>query len=147
MPGEGVGDSVDAARPNGGLVTVLVVDDQAAFRGALRELVAATEGFALVGEAASGEQALEAVEELAPRLVIMDKRMPGLGGIAATRLLTRQHPDVVVVLVSLEDPDPDVARSCGAATFLSKGDLSIESLRQVWRDFGGGEGITGEGER
>jgi DNA-binding NarL/FixJ family response regulator len=44
------------------VVTVLVVDDQAAFRGALRELVAATEGFVLVGEAASGEEALEAVD-------------------------------------------------------------------------------------
>jgi DNA-binding NarL/FixJ family response regulator len=147
MPGEEVGDATDAARPNRDVVTVLVVDDQAAFRAALRELVAATEGFVLVGEAASGEEALEAAEELAPRLVIMDKRMPGLGGIAATRLLTDRHPDVVVVLVSLEDPDPDAARRSGAATFLSKADLSTESLRQVWRDYGEGEGITGEGER
>jgi uncharacterized ferredoxin-like protein len=59
MQGEGVGDAIDAAGPNGGVVTVLVVDDQAAFRGALRELVAATEGFVLVGEAASGDEAVD----------------------------------------------------------------------------------------
>jgi two-component system invasion response regulator UvrY len=138
MQGEGVGDAIDAAGPNGGVVTVLVVDDQAAFRGALRELVAATEGFVLVGEAASGEEALEAVEELAPHMVIMDRRMPGLGGIAATRLLRRQHPDIVVLLVSVEEPDPDTVRTCGAAAFLSKAGLSTGSLRQVWRDYGGG---------
>ena len=60
-------------------VGVLVVDDQQVFRGVLRELVAATAGMTLLGEAASGEQALDAVDELAPQLVIMDKRMPGDG--------------------------------------------------------------------
>ena len=59
-------------------VPVLVVDDQESFRGVLRDLVAATDGFALVGEAASGEAAINAVEHLSPRLVIMDSRMSGM---------------------------------------------------------------------
>src|SRR6185437_2280350 len=62
-------------------VSVLVVDDQEPFREVAREVVAATDGFKLIGEAASGEQALAAADELCPQLVIMDKRLPGLSGV------------------------------------------------------------------
>jgi DNA-binding NarL/FixJ family response regulator len=134
LPSEGLDDETDAELPDQTPVTVLVVDDQPAFRRALRELVAATEGFVLVGEAASGEGAIDAAGALAPRLVLMDKRMPGIGGIEATRRLTARHPDVVVVLISLEEPDPTVVRSSGAAAFLSKRDLSTRALQAVWRD-------------
>ena len=71
-----------------GQVTMLVVDDQEPFRDAMRELVAATAGFELVGEAASGEDALAAIGNLSPELVLMDVRMPGIGGIEATRQAT-----------------------------------------------------------
>lgn len=138
MLGDGTEGGGDAERPGRAPVTVLVVDDQESFRRALRELVLATEGFALVGDAFSGEQALDAVEELAPQMVIMDKRMPGIGGIEATRLLVSRHPDLVVLLVSLEEPEPWITGSCGAAAFINKRDLSMSVLRQVWRDHGGG---------
>jgi DNA-binding NarL/FixJ family response regulator len=117
-------------------VTVLVVDDQEAFRIAMRELVAATEGFRLVGEAASGEAALDAAAEVSPQMVIMDKRMPGMGGVEATRILTARHPDVVVLLVSAEDPDPLLVRSCEAAGFARKQELSPWLLTGVWRGRG-----------
>jgi two-component system, NarL family, invasion response regulator UvrY len=113
-------------------ITVVVVDDQASFRTALGELVEATEGFKLVGEAGSGEEALDLVPAVRPRMLIIDKRMPGLGGVEATRRLTEQLPDLVVVLVSVEDPDLDVARSAGAAAFIRKQDLSPAALRSVW---------------
>jgi DNA-binding NarL/FixJ family response regulator len=120
-----------------GDVAVLVVDDQESFRSVLRELVAATTGFRLVGEAASGEDALRAVEELSPRLVIIDKRMPGMGGLEATRELTSRHPEIVVVLISVEAaPDSQVLRSCGAAAFVRKQMLSPAVLREVWRSHG-----------
>jgi two-component system, NarL family, invasion response regulator UvrY len=120
------------------LIAVLVVDDQESFRSVLRELVAATEGFTLIGEAASGESALSAAHELSPRMVIMDKRMPGMGGMEATRVLTDHHPGVVVLLVSVEEaPGPHVLRSCGAAAFASKQNLSPALLREVWRRHGG----------
>jgi DNA-binding NarL/FixJ family response regulator len=102
----------------------------------MREVVAATEGFRLVGEAESGEAALDAVDDLSPRMVIMDKRMPGMGGVEATRMLTARHPDVVVLLISVEDPDPLLARSCAAAAFARKQDLSPRLLRDVWRGRG-----------
>jgi DNA-binding NarL/FixJ family response regulator len=51
-------------------------------------------------------------------MVIMDKRMPGIGGIEATRLLTERQPHLVVLLISVEDPDPTVVQCCGAVAFL-----------------------------
>jgi two-component system, NarL family, invasion response regulator UvrY len=125
----GSGDGKDDAPP----ARVLIVDDQETFRSALRDLVAATPGLTLVGEADSGEAALEAVEETAPEFVIIDKRMPGIGGVEATRLITERHPAVVVLLVSIEVPDAALMDSCGAAAFLRKQQLSPRSLAEVWR--------------
>ncbi len=133
VPGDGIDDPTYLGPSHQEMVTVLVVDDQASFRRALRELVAATDGFELVGDASSGEEALEAVDALAPRMVIMDKRMPGIGGVEATRLLTARHPEIVVLLVSLE-PDPRVMSACGASAFINKRDLSTRVLREAWRD-------------
>ena len=117
-----------------GPVPVLVVDDQASFRTALRDLVAATEGFVPVGESASGEAALDAVDELSPRFVIIDKRMPGIGAIEAGRAIKRRHPEIVVLLISVEEaPDSQVRRSCGAAVFARKRELSAAFLRERWR--------------
>jgi DNA-binding NarL/FixJ family response regulator len=124
------------AGSSAGVVSVLLAEDQAAFRAALRELVSGTEGFAVVGEAASGEAALDAVEELRPSLVIMDKRMPGMGGVEASRLITGRHPGLVVLLVSVEEPDTGLLESSGAAAFLRKQDLSPRRLRELWREHG-----------
>ena len=66
-------------------VSVLVVDDQAPFRTAARLVVRSTTGFEVVGEAKSGEEALDQVALLKPNLVLMDINMEGIGGIAATR--------------------------------------------------------------
>jgi DNA-binding NarL/FixJ family response regulator len=115
---------------------VLVVDDQALFRDVMRDVVDATPGMTLVGDAASGEAALDAVEELSPRMVVIDKRMPGLGGIEAARLIRARRPEIVVVLVSVETPDPDVLEESGAAAFLHKRQLSPRTLADVWRTYG-----------
>ena len=123
------GDTNDA-----GPVGVLIVDDQATFRKALRDLVTATPGLALAGEADSGESALEALEALAPRLVIMDQRMPGIGGVEATRQIVARHPGTVVLLVSVEVPELELMRGCGAAAFLRKQNLSPRALTEVWQD-------------
>jgi two-component system invasion response regulator UvrY len=117
-------------------VGVLVVDDQELFRKALRDLVSATPELALVGEAESGEAALAAVEALSPRMVIMDKRMPGMGGVEATRKLKVRHPDLVVLLVSVEVPESELMRSCGATGFLRKQQLSPRVLTEFWQAHG-----------
>jgi DNA-binding NarL/FixJ family response regulator len=115
---------------------VLVVDDQGLFRDVMRDVVDATPGMTLVGDAASGEAALDAVEELSPQMVVIDKRMPGLGGIEAARLIRALRPEIVVVLVSVETPDPDVLEESGAVAFLHKRQLSPRALADVWRTYG-----------
>jgi DNA-binding NarL/FixJ family response regulator len=115
---------------------VLVVDDADPFRALLRDLVDATPRMRCVGEAASGEAALEVLERLAPDLVIMDKRMPGSGGIEAARRMRVVLPHVVIVLVSVEAPHADVLEISGAAAFLSKRELAPSVLAELWRTHG-----------
>ena len=137
MHGSPAGQGDEPRRGDERPVEVLVVDDNDMFREALRDLVGAVPEFALVGEAESGEAALEAAEALSPRMLIMDKRMPGMGGVEATRVLTARHPELVVLLVSLEVPDSELMRSCGAAAFLRKQQLTPRALREVWHAHGG----------
>jgi two-component system invasion response regulator UvrY len=116
------------------VVDVLVVDDSDTFRELLREVVLATPGMACVGEAASGEAALAEVERLAPAMVVMDKRMPGLGGIEAARQLSAGHPEIVVVLVSVEEPEQALLDRSRAAAFLHKQKLNSRVLRELWEE-------------
>ena len=115
-------------------VTILVVDDHEAFRDALRDLIDAAPGFLLVGEVCSGEEATRAVELLSPELVLMDVTMPGMGGIAAAQEIVSQHPEVTVVLISVNDPSlhPEVVDLGDAVACARKQDLRPRMLRELW---------------
>ena len=117
-----------------GPVRVLIVDDQAPFRRAARAVLAATPEFEAVGEAESGEQALELADELAPALVLMDINMPGIDGIEASRRIIASLPDTVVVLLSTYQADdlPGDAASCGAAGYVHKEDIGPAVRRDHW---------------
>ena len=115
---------------------MLVVDDQAVFRAVAGDVVRATAEMTLVGVAATGEEAIAAVEALAPRLVIMDKRMPGIGGVEAARVIRASHPDVTVIIVSVEQPSAEVREASGAAAFLPKRELSPRRLAELWTTYG-----------
>lgn len=115
-------------------VRVLVVDDQAPFRDAARAVLARGDVFELVGEAESGEDALEVVDTLKPDLVLMDINMGGIDGIEATRRLTAARPETTVVLVSTyaaADLPLDV-HECGASAYLHKEELTGRALRKLW---------------
>src|SRR5215212_7532606 len=86
-------------------VSVLTVDDQDVFRRVAHDVIVATPGFEPVGEVCSGEEALGAVQRLHPDLVLLDVRMPGMGGVETARRISSSHPDTVVVLISIEDPE------------------------------------------
>jgi len=115
-------------------VTVLVVDDQDPFRAAAKAVVGATKGFRIVGEAKSGEEALQRVAELAPRLVLMDINMDGISGIEATRRLLADHPGVRVILLSTYDAEdlPADARTCGAIAYIHKELFDPDVLETSW---------------
>lgn len=136
VPGTDQDDRPEGLQTTDQPVAVLLVDDQESFRAAAREIVTGTDGFMLAGEVESGEAALELIEQAPPDLVIMDKRMPGMGGLAACRLLTTRHPETVVVLASVEEADEALGRSCGAAASVQKQELSRGFLRAVWREHG-----------
>jgi DNA-binding NarL/FixJ family response regulator len=115
-------------------VTVLAADDQEQFLRAARNLVRATPGFTLAALARSGEEAITLVGELDPQIVLIDARMPGIGGIEAARHIVDRYAATVVVLVSIDDIDalPRAARSCGATAIINKVDLSPATLRDLW---------------
>ena len=117
-----------------GAVSVLIVDDQVPFRSAAGAVVKVTPGFGIVGEAASGEEAVEQVAVLDPALVLMDINMPGIGGIEATRRITSTHPSVRVVLLSTynEEDLPADARTCGAVAYVHKEDFGPDTLLAAW---------------
>ena len=116
------------------LVPVLIVDDQAPFRRAARAVITATAGFTVVGEAESGEAAVELADALQPGLVLMDINLPGINGIEATRRITAAHPDAVVVLLSTYQAGdlPADAGSCGAATYVHKEEFGPALVQDVW---------------
>jgi DNA-binding NarL/FixJ family response regulator len=114
------------------IVRVLVVDDQEPYRKAMAAVVAATEGFAVVGAAQTGEESLAAAAELLPDLVLMDVNLPGIDGVEATRRLRAQQDGVVVVLLSTYDEEDFDARGSGAASYVPKGAFGPDRLQQAW---------------
>jgi DNA-binding NarL/FixJ family response regulator len=118
-------------------VRVLVVDDQPPFRETVRMVVELTDGFEVVGEAASGEEAVEVVDRLEPDLVLMDLAMPGIDGIEAARRIRAAHAPVrVIVMLSTYDPAEHRVRAAaaGADAFLSKSDFDPDLLLATWQD-------------
>jgi two-component system invasion response regulator UvrY len=118
-------------------VRILTVDDQELFRGVARDVIDATPGFESIGEASSGEEGLEAVGRLAPDLVLCDVRMPGLSGIDVARRLAATHPEVVVVLISIEERiDVPSAAQLATVPLVRKQDFGPRLLRRLWSDHG-----------
>jgi DNA-binding NarL/FixJ family response regulator len=115
-------------------VTVLVVDDQPPFRDAARAVLERLSGFELIGEADSGEAAIEQVAALRPDLVLMDINMGGIDGIEATMAITVANPLTKVVLLSTYDLSdlPPSARTSGAVAYVNKDDFGGRALRRLW---------------
>jgi CheY-like chemotaxis protein len=114
---------------------VLVVDDSEVFQQVGASLVSEAQDLRLVGVAASGEEAIQLLPELKPDLVLLDVHMPGLGGLETARIIRRDSPTTVVILVSADPGSvPADAPSTGAAAFLSKSDLTPRTLEELWLD-------------
>lgn len=119
----------------GETITLVLVDDHAVWRGGMRSLLEDTE-FQVVGEAASGREAVTVVAATHPRLVLLDIRMAGGDGLDALQAIKAKHPRTAVVMLTTYDNPTYMARAVagGAAGYLLKGidpDEMLESLRAV----------------
>jgi two-component system, NarL family, invasion response regulator UvrY len=116
--------------------SVLVVDDQAPFRMAVKAVLRRLPCFQLAGEASSGPEAITLVDEVHPALVLMDINMPEMNGIEATRRIVAAHPDVVVFLCSTHDVTdlPPGAPTSGARAYINKEHFGADALRQLWEN-------------
>ena len=103
-------------------VRLLLADDHSLFRAGLKDLLDGTSNFVIVGEAATGPEALEMVAKKQPDIVLMDIRLPGMDGIACTRQIKKSHPEVTVLVLSMYDDESHVleAFNAGANGYLSK---------------------------
>ncbi len=101
---------------------VLVVDDQQLMREGLVALLDLVDHVEVVGDAGNGEEALSLVAELRPDVVLMDLRMPVMDGVEATRRISREYPEVAVVVLTTYDDDRSVdsALLAGACGYLTK---------------------------
>ncbi len=122
-------------------IRVLIVDDHDLFRTGLRNLLE-EQGVHVVGEAATGGDAVRIVRELTPDVVVMDLNMPGMGGVEATRNITAIAPLTRVVMLTISDEDNDVmdAILAGACGYLLK-DASIQDLVSGIRSAAQGESL------
>ena len=134
MPDDQDHDGLDAIR-------VVIVDDHDLFRTGLRNLLE-EQGVHVVGEAASGTDAVRVVTEIAPDVVVMDLNMPGMTGVEATRQIAGRAPLTRVVVLTISDQDADVmdAILAGACGYLLK-DASVQELMQGIRSAAIGESL------
>jgi two-component system, NarL family, invasion response regulator UvrY len=119
-------------------VKVLVVDDQAPFRSAAKRVVGMTPGFDVIGEAKSGEEAVEMAESLEPDLVLMDINLPGINGIEAVRRIKERRPQTLAFLLSTYAAVdlPADARTCGAVAYIHKEQFAPQLLAALWESRG-----------
>ncbi|AEE44570.1 response regulator [Cellulomonas fimi] len=118
------------------MTTVLLVDDQALLRSGFRLVIESEPDLRVVGEAADGRVALDQVAALAPEVVLMDIRMPGMDGIEATRRIVAAHPGSRVLVLTTFDVDDlaFAALRAGASGFLLKTarpDELVDAIRTV----------------
>ncbi|MFL9809138.1 MAG: two-component system response regulator UvrY [Pseudomonas sp.] len=121
------------------MIRVLVVDDHDLVRTGISRMLADISGLQVIGQADSGEDAIRKARELKPDVVLMDVKMPGIGGLEATRKLLRSYPDLKVIAVTIceEDPFPTRLLQAGAAGYLTKGAALEEMVQAIRMVFGG----------
>jgi DNA-binding NarL/FixJ family response regulator len=124
--------------------SILIADDHTLFRDGLRALLNSVPDTEVVGEAATGDEAVRQAAELQPDVVLMDIQMPGMHGIEATRRILRTSPHIGVIVVTMFEDDDSVfaAMRAGARGYVLKGADQVEMLRVI-RAVARGEALFG----
>ena len=114
-------------------VKVLIVDDHPVVRTGLRGMLESQQCLEVVGEAEDGEEAVKLTEQLSPNVVLMDLRMPGMSGVAATAQIKERMPEANVLVLSTYDSGADILRAveAGATGYLLKDAPREELFRAI----------------
>jgi len=128
------------------LIQTLVADDHQLFRDGIKALLQATPDTEVVGEAASGEEAILQAAKLKPDVILMDLQMPGVNGIEATQRIVERDPSINILILTMFDDDQSVfaAMRAGARGYVLKGVKHDEMLRAI-RAVASGEAIFSPG--
>ncbi|MCF6764477.1 UvrY/SirA/GacA family response regulator transcription factor [Thiotrichales bacterium 19S3-7] len=119
------------------MIRVLLVDDHDLVRLGIKKLLGDVPGIKIVGEAKSGEEAIKFVNSLKPDVVLMDVKMPGIGGLEATRRIVQGQVNTKVLVVTVygDEPYPSRVLQAGAAGYMTKGagvDEIIKAIKTVY---------------
>ena len=126
------------------MIKVMLVDDHALVRAGLRRILEDTPDMEVVGEADTGEEAIQMARENKPQVVLMDINMPGIGGLEATRRLMQYDDSIKIIAVSMyaDDPFPGRMLSAGAMGYLTKDCAADEIVVAIRKVKSGGNYIT-----
>ncbi|MFE8069826.1 UvrY/SirA/GacA family response regulator transcription factor [Marinobacteraceae bacterium S3BR75-40.1] len=115
------------------MIKVLIVDDHELVRSGITRMLADDEDIRVIDQADSGEAALESIKKERPDVVLMDLRMPGMGGLEATRRILRVDDEIKVVAVTAcaDDPYPTRVMQAGASAYITKGADLREMIRAI----------------
>ena len=111
----------------------LIVEDNATYRGMLRESLQSVFPSMIIQEATEGNEALQKVDTLRPELIFMDIRLPGESGLQLTQRIKTNYPDTkVIIMTSYDAPEyREAATRCGASSFLAKDSLSMGQVETL----------------
>src|SRR3989338_10580783 len=128
------------------MINVLLVDDHDLVRAGIKKILDDVSGIKVIGEAATGEDAVKMARKSRPNVVVMDVKMPGIGGFEATRKLIRVDPDIKVLVLTICDNDLYPARllQAGAAGYITKGASMDEMVRAIRAIYAGQRYISTE---
>lgn len=117
------------------MIGVLLVDDHELVRTGIRRLLEDQDGFLILGEAGSGEEAMEMLRTFdnKPQVIMMDLNMPGVGGLETTRNIIKRYPDIKIIIVSMIDEGiiPGRVLKAGAMGYLTKGASMSEMTHSI----------------
>lgn len=115
------------------MINIVLVDDHKLVRTGIKRILEDVPGIKVVGEAGNGEEAMQVVRQTKPNIVLMDIKMPGLGGLETTRKLLRLNPDLKIIIITAYENDvfPIRMLQAGASGYLTKGASQDEMIRAI----------------
>ena len=128
------------------MIKILLVDDHDLVRHGLKRLLSDAKGMEVIGEASSGEKAIDAAKALNPDIILMDVKMEGIGGLEAIKRITRQNPKIRIIAVTIlgDEPFPSRVLKAGAAGYITKNAKVSEMIEAVQTVYSGKKYISSE---